>query len=75
MVFRHPTLNVSCVDLRIAVLSDSAEGLVWYSSLWADSIWMCTLAEALSRQTNILSLDSNLRAKIASVQDDKDTCV
>ena len=33
VVFRHPTVNVSCVDLRIAVLSDSAEGLVWHSSL------------------------------------------
>lgn len=62
MVFRHPTLNVSCVDLRIAVLSDSAEGLVWYSSLWADSIWMCTLAEALRRQTNSRSLEWHLVA-------------
>jgi hypothetical protein len=29
VVLRHPTSNVSCVDLRIAVLGDSAEGLIW----------------------------------------------
>jgi hypothetical protein len=52
VVFRQPTLDVSCVNLRIAVLGDSAEGLVWHPSLWAESIWMCTLAEALSSQTN-----------------------
>jgi hypothetical protein len=29
VVLRHPSSNVSCVDLRIAVLGDSAEGLIW----------------------------------------------
>ena len=40
VVFRHPTLNVSCVDLRIAVLGDSAEGLVWHASVLMGRLYM-----------------------------------
>lgn len=40
VVFRHPTLNVSCVDLRIAVLGDGAEGLVWHASVLMGRLYM-----------------------------------
>ena len=62
VAFNESELMVSCVDLRVTVIGESAEGLIWDPFSRAGSLLMYTSAEALSSQTNSRSLAWHLVA-------------